>query len=131
MNNYPSYINLTLYSAFYDIMYFYIATWHLMVVSNNSDTTTYTYRNISPVSLKIAVLTSPFKMKTRLRYPSLFVKGLKMFLNVYNFIYQTNIAETFIKPQYNCQYLGLYLVLKTFIGLLNVYKHLRCLLGCL
>ena len=30
----------------------------------------------------------------------------------------------------NCQYLGLYLVLKTFIGLLNVYKLLQCLLGC-
>ena len=29
----------------------------------------------------------------------------------------------------NCQYLGLYLVLKTFIHLLNVYKRLQCLLG--
>ena len=29
----------------------------------------------------------------------------------------------------NCQYLGLYLVLKTFIGLLNIYKCLQCLLG--
>ena len=30
----------------------------------------------------------------------------------------------------NCQYLGLYLVFKMFIGLLNVYKRLQCLLGC-
>ena len=29
----------------------------------------------------------------------------------------------------NCQYLGLYLVLKTLKGLLNVYKRLQCLLG--
>ena len=94
MNNYSIYINLTLYSAFYDIMYFYISTRHLMVASNNSDTARYTYRNISPVSLKMAVLTSSFKMKTRLRYSSLFVKGLK------TFTYQTNIAETFIKLQY-------------------------------
>ena len=80
MNNYSSYINLTLYSAFYDIMYFYISTWHLMMASNNSDTARYTYRNISPVSLKMAVLTSSFKMKTRLRYSSLFVKGLETFI---------------------------------------------------
>ena len=31
----------------------------------------------------------------------------------------------------NCQYLGLYLVVKTFIRLLNVYKYLQCLLGCM
>ena len=32
MNNYPVYIKLTLYSAFYDVMYFYMSTfawWHL------------------------------------------------------------------------------------------------------
>ena len=42
MNNYPVYINLTLYSAFYDIRYFYISTYNLMMASNNSDTARYT-----------------------------------------------------------------------------------------
>ena len=64
MNNFPVYINLTLYSAFYDIMYFYISTFYLMMASNNSDTARY----ISPVSLKMAVLISSSKMKARLRY---------------------------------------------------------------
>ena len=73
MNNFPVYINLTLYSAFYDIMYFYISTYNLMMVSNNSDTARYSNRNISPVSLKMAVLISSSKMKARLRYSSLFV----------------------------------------------------------
>ena len=73
MNNFPVYINLTLYSAFYDIMYFYISTYNLMMASNNSDTARYTNRNISPVSLQMAVLISSSKMKARLRYSSLFV----------------------------------------------------------
>ena len=41
MNNYPVFINLTLYSAFYDIMYFYIATYNFLMASNNSDTARY------------------------------------------------------------------------------------------
>ena len=68
MNNFPVYINLTLYSAFYDIMYFYISTYNLMMALNKSDTARYTNRNIPPVSLKIAVLTSSSKMKVMLRY---------------------------------------------------------------
>ena len=56
MNNFPIYINLTLYSPFYDIMYFYISTYNLMMASNNSDTARYSNRNISPVSLKMAVV---------------------------------------------------------------------------
>ena len=60
MNNYPVYINLTLYSAFYDIMYFYISTYNLMMAANNSDTARYSNRNISPVYifLKMAVMIS-------------------------------------------------------------------------
>ena len=73
MNNFPVYINLTLYSVFYDIMYFYISTFNLMMASNNSDTARYSNRNISPVSLKMAVLISSSKMKVRLRYSSLVV----------------------------------------------------------
>ena len=73
MNNFPVYINLILYSAFYDIMYFYISTYNLMMASNNSDTVRYSNRNISLVSLKMAVLVSSSKMKARLRYSSLFV----------------------------------------------------------
>ena len=65
MNNFPVYINLTLYSAFYDIMSFYISTYNLMMASNNSDTARYGNRNISPVSLKMAVLISSSKMKAR------------------------------------------------------------------
>ena len=45
-----------------------------MMVSNNSDTARFTNRNISPVSLKTAVLMSSSQMKVRLRYSSLFVK---------------------------------------------------------
>ena len=56
MNNFPIYINLSLYSVFYDIIYFYISTYNIMMASNNSDTPRYSYRNISPVSLKMAVL---------------------------------------------------------------------------
>ena len=41
--------------------------------SNNSDTARYSNRNISPVSLKMAVLMSSSLMKARLRYSSLFV----------------------------------------------------------
>ena len=70
-NNFSVYINLTLYNAFYDIMSFYISTYNLMMASNNSDTARYSYRNISPVSLKMAVLISSSKMKAR--YSSLFV----------------------------------------------------------
>ena len=44
-----------------------------MMDSNNSDTARYTYRNISQVSLKMAVLMSLSQMKARLRYSSLFV----------------------------------------------------------
>ena len=73
MNNFPVYINLTLYSAFYDIMYFYISAYNLMMASNNSDTARYSNRNISPVSLKMAMLISLSKMKARLRYFSFFV----------------------------------------------------------
>ena len=73
MNNFPVYINLTLCSAFYDIMYFYISLYNLMMASNNSDTARYSNRNISPVSLKMAVLISSSKMKARLRHSSLFV----------------------------------------------------------
>ena len=43
-----------------------------MMDSNNSDTARYTYRNISQVSLKMAVLMS-LSLKARLRYSSLFV----------------------------------------------------------
>ena len=73
MNNFPVCINLTLYSAFYEIMYFYISTYNVMMGSNNSDTARYSNRNISPVSLKMAVLISSSKMKARLRYSFLFV----------------------------------------------------------
>ena len=73
MNNFPVYINLTLYSAFYDIMYFYISTYNLMMALNNSDTARYSNKDIYPVSLKMAVLISSSKMKARLRYSSLFV----------------------------------------------------------
>ena len=73
MNNFPVYINLTLYSACCDIMYFYISTYNLIMASNNSETARYSNRNISPVSLKMAVLISSSKMKARLRYSSLFV----------------------------------------------------------
>ena len=73
MNNFPVYINLTLYSAFYDIMYFYISTYNLMMALNNSDTARYSSRSISPVSPKMAVLLASSKMKARLRYSSLFV----------------------------------------------------------
>ena len=72
MNNFPIYINLSLYSVFYDIIYFYISTYNIMMASNNSDTARYTYRNISPVSLKMAVLMSSSEMKVRLRYFYLF-----------------------------------------------------------
>ena len=95
MNNFPVYINLTLYSAFYNIMYFYISTYNLMMASNNSDTARYSNRNISPVSLKMAVLISSSKIEARLRYSSLFVNVLKCLLK---FIKQTNVAETFINP---------------------------------
>ena len=74
MNNYPVYINLSLYSVFYDTMYLYISTYNLMVASNNSDTARYCNRNISPVSLKMAVLMASSQMKVRLRYSSRFVK---------------------------------------------------------
>ena len=80
MNNFPGYINLTLYNAFYDIMYFYISTYNLIKASNKSDTARHTNRTISPVSLKMAVLTSSSKMKVRLRYSSLFVKHFKTFI---------------------------------------------------
>ena len=39
-----------------------------MMASNNSHTARYTYRNIYPVSLKMAVLMSSSQMKVRLRY---------------------------------------------------------------
>ena len=55
-----------------------------MMDSNNSDTTRYTYRNISQVSLKMAVLMSLSQMKARLRYSSLFVNVYKrLCINVY------------------------------------------------
>ena len=73
MNNFPVKINLSLYSAFYDIMYFYISNYNLVMASNNSDTVIYKNRNISPVSLKMAVLISSSKMKARLRYSLLFL----------------------------------------------------------
>ena len=44
-----------------------------MMASNNIDAARYSNRNISPVSLKMAVLTSSSQMKARLRYSSLFV----------------------------------------------------------
>ena len=81
MNNFPVHINLMLYSAFYDIMYFYISNYNLMMASNNSDTARSTNRNISPVSLKMAVLTSS-KLKARLRYSSLFSAILVWYINV-------------------------------------------------
>ena len=71
--NFPIYINLSLYSVFYDIMYFHISTYNLMMASNNSDTARYSNRNIFPVSLKMAVLMSSSQMKARLRYSLLFV----------------------------------------------------------
>ena len=73
MNNFPVYITLNLYSAFYNIMLFYISTYNLVMTSNTSDIARYSDRNISPVSLKMAVLISSDKMKVRLRYSSLFV----------------------------------------------------------
>ena len=39
-----------------------------MMASNNSDTARYTYKNISLVSLKMAVLMLSSQMKVRLRY---------------------------------------------------------------
>ena len=95
MNNFPTYINLSLYSVFYDIMHFYIYTYNLMMASNKSDKARYSNRNISPVSVKMAVLMSSFQMKARLRYSSLFVNVYK---RLYTFINQTNVAETFINP---------------------------------
>ena len=38
------------------------------MASNNSDTERYIYRNISPDSLKMAVLLSSSQIKVRLRY---------------------------------------------------------------
>ena len=73
MNNLPIYINLSLYSVFYDIIYFYISAYNLMMASNNSDTARYSNRNISPVSLKMAVLMSSSQMKARFRHSLLFV----------------------------------------------------------
>ena len=73
MNNFPIYINLSLHRVFYDIMYFYVSTYNVMMASNNSDTARYSNRNISPVSLKMAVLMSSSQMKARLRYSSLSV----------------------------------------------------------
>ena len=43
------------------------------MASNNSDTARYRNRNISQISLKMAVLMSLSQMKARLRYSSLFV----------------------------------------------------------
>ena len=48
MNNFPDYINLSLYSVLYDIIYFYISIYDLMMASNNSDTARY----ISEIFLK-------------------------------------------------------------------------------
>ena len=45
-----------------------------MMASNNSDTARYSNRNISQVSLKMAVLLSSSQMKERLRYFQPFVK---------------------------------------------------------
>ena len=39
-----------------------------MMASNNSDTARYSNRNISPVSLKMAVLMSLSQLRVRLRY---------------------------------------------------------------
>ena len=68
MNNFLIYINLSLYSVFYDIIYFYIPTYNIMMASNKSDTARYSNRNISSVSLKMAVLMSSSQMKVTLRY---------------------------------------------------------------
>ena len=67
MNNFPVYINITWYSAFYDIMYLYISTYNLMMASKNSDTARYSNRNISPVSLKMAVLISSSKNESEVK----------------------------------------------------------------
>ena len=84
-------INLTLYSASYDIMYFYISTYNSIMASNKSDTPRYSKRNISPDSVQMAVLISSSTMKVRLRYSSL-CKHLKTFIN------ETTVAEMFINP---------------------------------
>ena len=68
MNNFPIYINLSLYSVFHDVIYFYISAYNKLMASNKSDTARYSNRNISPVSLKMAVLMSSSQMKVRLRY---------------------------------------------------------------
>ena len=59
-----------------------------MMGSNNSDTARYSYKNISPVSLKMAVIPNESEVKIFLTL----CKGLKTFIN------QTNVAETFINP---------------------------------
>ena len=57
------------------------------MASNNSDTARYSNRNISPVSLKMAVLMSSSQMKARLRYSSLFCLCINVYkrlcINVY------------------------------------------------
>ena len=80
MNNFPVYINLTVYRAFNDIMYFYISTYNLMMASNKSDTARYSNRNISPVSLKMAVLISSSKNESEVKIFFTLCKRLKMFI---------------------------------------------------
>ena len=55
------------------------------MASNNNDTARYSNKNISPVSLKMAVLMSSSQMKMR-------------FFNPLLTLCKTNIAETFINP---------------------------------
>ena len=50
-----------------------------MMGSNNSDTARYSYKNISPVSLKMAVIPNESEVKIFLTL----CKGLKTFINVY------------------------------------------------
>ena len=92
MNDFPVYINLTLYSPFYDIMYFYISTYNSMMASNNSDTA----RSTKEIFLIFSqngcadIILNENEVK-------IFFTLCKMFKIVCKtFIYQTNIAETFI-----------------------------------
>ena len=68
-----------------------------MMVSWNSDTARYSNRNISPVSLKMAVLMSSSQMKARLRYSSLFVNVYKhLCINIYKRTFMYKRLKMFI-----------------------------------
>ena len=83
MNNIPIYINLSLYSVFYDIMYFYISTYNIMMASNNNDFSSFSQNGCADV-----IIPNESEVKIFLTL----CKCLKTFIN------QTNVAETFINP---------------------------------